>query len=115
MIAAVGAGIAADRPDMHAVARLDTDPVATPSRPSTGLSGTTAAAERPSLDSSTIKKTDRMQAKSRREHAPGHHHSHSSRHHKDDSQKTVGEYALHVLFTSVRALPSSPCWSRGHC
>lgn len=35
--------------------------------------------------------------RSRRNHA--HHHSHS-RHHKDEL-KTVGEYALHVLFTSV--------------
>ncbi|KAH6668642.1 cell morphogenesis N-terminal-domain-containing protein [Plectosphaerella plurivora] len=104
MIAAVGAGIAADRPDMHAVARLETgaDPVTTPSRPSTGLSGSTSA-ERPSLDSTTLKKTDRMQTKPRRDHASGHHHSHSSRHHKDDSQKTVGEYALHVLFTSFIA------------
>lgn len=40
--------------------------------------------------------------RSRRNHS--HHHSHS-RHHKDEL-KTVGEYALHVLFTSV----SSP-WS----
>lgn len=37
-------------------------------------------------------------SKSRREQ-PGHHPS-LSRHHKEE-QKTVGEYALHVLFTSV--------------
>lgn len=53
--------------------------------------------------SATTRRVERMQnAKSPRDHS--HHPSHSSRHHKDD-QKTVGEYALHVLFTSVR--PSS--------
>lgn len=44
------------------------------------------------------RKVERMHSKTRREHA--HHHSHSSKHHRDE-QKTVGEYALHVLFTSV--------------
>lgn len=32
-----------------------------------------------------------------------HHHSHSRHHHKEEL-KTVGEYALHVLFTSVSSL-----------
>jgi hypothetical protein len=36
--------------------------------------------------------------RSRRDH--GHHPSHSRHHHKEEL-KTVGEYALHVLFTSV--------------
>ncbi|KAH0545522.1 hypothetical protein FGG08_000353 [Glutinoglossum americanum] len=47
----------------------------------------------------TQKKMERMQSggKTRREH--GHHHSHS-RHHHQTEQKTVGEYALHVLFNS---------------
>uniref|UniRef100_A0A0B7JI73 Uncharacterized protein n=2 Tax=Bionectria ochroleuca TaxID=29856 RepID=A0A0B7JI73_BIOOC len=48
----------------------------------------------------TQRRIERKSSKTRREQ--GHHHSHSSRHHKDD-QKTVGEYALHVLFTSFIA------------
>ena len=48
--------------------------------------------------SHTQRKLERMQSRARRDHS--HQHSHSSRHHKDE-QKTVGEYALHVLFTSV--------------
>jgi hypothetical protein len=47
----------------------------------------------------TQKRVERMHSgRSRREH--GHHASHSRHHHKDEV-KTVGEYALHVLFTSV--------------
>ena len=48
---------------------------------------------------STQRKVDQMHSKSRRDHP--NHHSHSSRHR--DDQKTVGEYALHVLFTSFIA------------
>ncbi|RDW69544.1 cell morphogenesis protein-like protein PAG1 [Coleophoma cylindrospora] len=49
--------------------------------------------------SSSQKRVERMHSgKSRRD---GHHHSHS-RHHKEEL-KTVGEYALHVLFTSFIA------------
>lgn len=105
MIAAAGAGLAPERPEIHAVARLEGDPVNT-SRPPTSLAGSVAGLETATLDNPghaiTQKKVERMHSKSRREHASGHHHSHSSRHHKDDQQKTVGEYALHVLFTSVR-------------
>lgn len=109
MIAAAGAGLAPERPDIHSVARLETDQ-ATPSRPPAGLSGATARTETASPDNpastNAPKKVERMHSKSRREHASGHHHSHSSRHHKDDQHKNVGEYALHVLFTSVRAAPT---------
>lgn len=119
MIAAAGASLtsaSSDRPDMHAVGRLDPDAPPGP-RPGTALSGTTVNSsggphvpERTSSatdftnPSLTQRKMERMHSKSRRDHA--HHHSHSSRHHKDE-QKTVGEYALHVLFTSVWPFP--PC------
>jgi hypothetical protein len=47
----------------------------------------------------TQKRVERMHSgRSRRDH--GHHPSHS-RHHYKEELKTVGEYALHVLFTSV--------------
>lgn len=53
------------------------------------------------VTSNTQKRVERMHSgRSRRDH--GHHHSHS-RHHKGEL-KTVGEYALHVLFTSVSTL-----------
>ncbi|KAM5373725.1 hypothetical protein ACJZ2D_006896 [Fusarium nematophilum] len=102
MIAAAGVGL--DRPDMPSVAaRLDGD-AGYPSRPPTALSGSTATMDRPTTDipphGATQRKLERMHSKSRRDHTP--HHSHSSRHHKDE-QKTVGEYALHVLFTSFIA------------
>jgi hypothetical protein len=108
MIAAAGAGFVSDRPDMHLGTRLDGDPSMS-SRPPTALSGSTATSNPNMLDrglssidstafSNPQRKLERMHSKSRRDHA--HHHSHSSRHHKDE-QKTVGEYALHVLFTSV--------------
>lgn len=102
IIAAAGVGL--DRPDMQSVAaRLDGD-TSYPSRPPTALSGSTATMDRPpaaeiSPHGPAQRKLERMHSMSRRDHAP--HQSHSSRHHKDD-QKTVGEYALHVLFTSVR-------------
>ena len=55
---------------------------------------------------STQKRVERMHSgRSRRDH--GHHHSHSRHHHKEEL-KTVGEYALHVLFTSVSLLRSYP-------
>ena len=55
------------------------------------------------VSSNAQKRVERMHSgRSRRD---GHHHSHS-RHHKGEL-KTVGEYALHVLFTSVS--PFSLC------
>ncbi|KOS18358.1 Cell morphogenesis protein PAG1 [Escovopsis weberi] len=54
-----------------------------------------------SANSSAQRKIERMQSRSRRDH-PSHLSHSSSRHHKDE-QKTVGEYALHVLFTSFIA------------
>lgn len=51
------------------------------------------------LQGMTQRRLERMHSRSRREHAA--HQSHS-RPHRDD-QKTVGEYALHVLFTSFIA------------
>ncbi|KAK1472235.1 cell morphogenesis protein PAG1 [Colletotrichum abscissum] len=110
IIAAAGAGLTPERPDMHAVGRLDPD--APPGlRPGTAMSGTTVNSgpivpERTSsatdFSNSSVaqRKVERMHSKTRREHA--HHHSHSSKHHRDE-QKTVGEYALHVLFTSFIA------------
>lgn len=67
-------------------------------------SNTTLVPERPTTGAEngnhnlTQRRVERMHSgRSRRDH--GHHHSHS-RHHKEEV-KTVGEYALHVLFTSV--------------
>ncbi|KAI2637140.1 cell morphogenesis N-terminal-domain-containing protein [Hypomontagnella submonticulosa] len=120
MIAAAGAGLLTERPEMPAINRLDselsTPPMASMSRPSTGLSGTTVSASvhasvqveksqsiQDSATGGTItqKKLERMHSKSRRDHS--HHHSHSSRHHRDEP-RTVGEYAMHVLFTSFIAM-----------
>jgi hypothetical protein len=107
IIAAAGAGM--DRPDMQSVAaRLEADS-SHGSRPPTALSGSLSNASTPALErtssaadipshGATQRKVERMQSRSRRDHA--HNHSHSSRHQRDE-QKTVGEYALHVLFTSV--------------
>lgn len=109
MIAA--AGISFDRSDMQSVAaRLDTDTRHTTRAP-TALAGSMAnsnsrgnATERSISSSadttsqgSTQRKLERMHSKSGRDHPV--HHSLSSR--LRDDQKTVGEYALHVLFTSV--------------
>ncbi|RYP37218.1 hypothetical protein DL767_003037 [Monosporascus sp. MG133] len=105
IIAAAGAGLLHERPEMYAM-NAEASFV---SRPPTALSGTTAATSNShgiegkfyTTDSaSTQKKLERVHSKSRRDHA--HHHSHASRHHKDD-QKTVGEYALHVLLKSFIA------------
>ncbi|KXX77925.1 Cell morphogenesis protein PAG1 [Madurella mycetomatis] len=113
MIAAAGAGLTPDRAEMHGFPRLEPDSgLAT--RPSTALSGTTvssvpnvpersssAAAGDASSQNPVRGKLERRQSgKTRRDHA--HHHSHSSRHHREE-QKTVGEYALHVLLTSFIA------------
>ncbi|KAL2023414.1 hypothetical protein VTK56DRAFT_2771 [Thermocarpiscus australiensis] len=113
MIAAAGAGFPPDRGDMHGFSRLEGDG-SLGSRPGTAMSGTTlastpnapertspaavgdAAAQLPARG----KLERRHSAKTRHDHA--HHTSHSSRHHKDE-QKTVGEYALHVLFTAFIA------------
>jgi hypothetical protein len=111
MIAAAGAGSAfgPDRSDMHSFARLEADS-GIASRPATARSGTTLASapvvpERTSSAADgashppTHRNLDRRHSgRTRRDHS--HHHSHSSRH--KDAEKTVGEYALHVLFTSVR-------------
>jgi hypothetical protein len=108
MIAAAGAGFLSERPEMSLMARQEVD-LPTGSRPPTALSGSTAissihpsertlSVSETSNSTLTQKKIERMHSKTRRDH--GHHHSHSSRHPRDE-QKTVGEYALHVLFTSV--------------
>ena len=66
-----------------------------PDRGSTAMDGT----------SISQKRVERMHSgRSRRD---GHHHSHS-RHHKPEL-KTVGEYALHVLFTSVSSINLCLC------
>ncbi|KAH8912228.1 hypothetical protein BR93DRAFT_68472 [Coniochaeta sp. PMI_546] len=112
IIAAAGAGLTQDRPDMLSFNRIDGD-ATMGSRPPTSLSGTTAtsgpnvperissaAAVETSAQAMAQRKLERMHSgKARRDHA--YHLSHSSRH--KDEQKTVGEYALHVLFTSFIA------------
>ncbi|ODA77999.1 hypothetical protein RJ55_06602 [Drechmeria coniospora] len=106
MIAAAGAGI--DRAEAHsAAARLDAES-GNPPRPTTALGAPlpnhngipmerSASAMEMSPQASTQRKID---ARSRRDQPA--HQSHSSRMHRDE-QKTVGEYALHVLFTSFIA------------
>jgi hypothetical protein len=105
MIAAAGVG--SDRSDMQSVAtRLDME-ASMPSRPGTSMAGPTLSpvgglpmersASAAEISNPASRKPERMQSRSRREHPT--HQSHS-RIHRDD-QKTVGEYALHVLFTSV--------------
>ncbi|AEO66832.1 uncharacterized protein THITE_2115295 [Thermothielavioides terrestris NRRL 8126] len=110
MIAAAGAGLMPDRAEMQPFPRPDSDASAGP-RPPTAMSGTTLASV-PNIPERAASaaagefggrgKMERRHSgkSSRRDHA--HHHSHSSRHHKDE-QKTVGEFALHVLFTSFIA------------
>lgn len=100
MIASAGA----ERPDAPITgesAFASTSPSMTSS--STFSSSTTLVNERLSAatDSNTSPqaRVERMQSgKGKRGH--GHHRSHS-RHHYKEELKTVGEYALHVLFTSV--------------
>lgn len=111
MIAAAGAGLLSERPDLHAIGRVDSD-MSMASRPPTSMSGTTVASNiHPNLQrtlsttetiGSTL--TQRKHSKSRRDHS--NHPSHSSRHHNE--QKTVGEYSLHVLFTHVGILLTPP-------
>lgn len=114
MIAAAGAAMLSDRPDFHGMLRIDDDvPL---SRPGTSLSNAPTltsishVSEKPTSIpestsySATSRRVERIQnSKPRHDHSHSHAHhaSHSSRHPKDE-QKTVGEYALHVLFTSVR-------------
>ncbi|KAI0132506.1 cell morphogenesis N-terminal-domain-containing protein [Xylariales sp. AK1849] len=111
MIAAAGVGLFPERPDLQAMGRMDSD-ISMASRPPTAMSGTTLNSNvHPSLQRTlsttessggtiTQRKLERMHSKSRRDHSQ--HPSHSSRHHNE--QKTVGEYALHVLFTHFIAL-----------
>ncbi|CZR63223.1 related to TAO3-Transcriptional Activator of OCH1 [Phialocephala subalpina] len=62
---------------------------------------TSSAADSNNNYNLTQKRVERMHSgRSSRDHR--HHHSHSRHHHKDEL-KTVGEYALHVLFTSFIA------------
>ncbi|KAK5660214.1 hypothetical protein OQA88_12748 [Cercophora sp. LCS_1] len=108
MIAAAGASLVTDRSDMNnSFARFDGEG-SMGSRPPTALSGSTAAGTHVPERSSSVAPEGRVRlermhsgsGKPRRDHT--HQHSHSSRHPKDE-QKTVGEYALHVLFTSFIA------------
>lgn len=103
MIAAAGSGL-----DMQSVAaRIEGDP-GFPSRPSTALDGPLSPLNGFALEralssndiltpSATQRRMDHIQSRSRRDHSQ---HPSGSRQLRDD-QKTVGEYALHVLFTSV--------------
>lgn len=114
MIAAAGVGLLNDRTEPLGTGRTETDATMA-SRPPTALSGSTAnSSMHPTLERTssttesnsgnsgnsgtlTQRRVERMHSRSRRDHS--HHPSHSSRHHNE--QKTVGEYALHVLFTHV--------------
>ena len=113
MIVAAGAGF--ERPDLPSVAvRLETD-VGHFSRPPTAMKSRNpspnglsqqreprGAAVEPSGVGAVQRRVDRMQSRTRTGHAQK--SSHSSR----QDPKTVGEYALHVLFTSVSAYTVYP-------
>lgn len=119
MIAAAGAGLqvsAPDRSDLPPLPRYEGD-VLPSSRPPTALSGTTATSSTPVVPERTSSATDASvhaanqrklerihSGKMRRDHH-GHNHSHSSKHPKDKDSQSVGEYVLHVLFTTVRSAP----------
>lgn len=88
-----------------------------PPRPTTALAGPMATSNAFPMERSASaidmsspglgqRKLDAMAPRSRRDQ-PGH-QSHSSRAHRDE-QKTVGEYALHVLFTSVCDMTATLC------
>lgn len=99
MIAAAGVGLDMDsgsaRMDAIATGNATMAPgAASPAALEKSMSATDVPAF-----GATQRKVERMHSKSRRDHP--NHHSHSSRHR--DDQKTVGEYALHVLFTSFIA------------
>ncbi|CAG8973741.1 hypothetical protein HYALB_00007689 [Hymenoscyphus albidus] len=64
-------------------------------------SSTTLVPDRPSTEHSNYSTTQRRLERKQSVKPRSHHHS-NSRHHKDEV-KTVGEYALHVLFTSFIA------------
>jgi hypothetical protein len=109
IIAAAGSGL--DRLDMQSVAARIEGEAGFPSRPSTALDGPMSppvvlAMERAQSSAETMSPTtsqrrlDPKQSRPRRDHS--HQPSGSSKQFRDD-QKTVGEYALHVLFTSVSA------------
>ncbi|KAI0199260.1 cell morphogenesis N-terminal-domain-containing protein [Astrocystis sublimbata] len=107
IIAAAGAGLVPERMDSNIV-RQEAE-ASNGSRPPTSMSSShpvegslssSDTTQSPSTHNLTQRKLERKHSKTRRDHA--HHHSHSSKHSKDD-QKTVGEYALHVLFTSFIA------------
>jgi hypothetical protein len=113
MIAAAGG----TTPDASNMARVEIDAVSPLSNMSgnsfstatTMVSEKSTAATENSAGGVTQKRVERMHSgRTRREH--GHHHSHSRHHHKEDT-KTVGEYALHVLFTSVSRLPAQTLFS----
>ncbi|KAL2208726.1 transcriptional activator leucine zipper [Sarocladium strictum] len=109
IIAAANAGF--DRHDMQSVSeRLEAETTAPGSRPPTAMAGSISSnANSFPLDKSATanlavtsppmnqRRNDRMQSRSRPQNS-----SQSSRLHRDE-QKTVGEYALHVLFTSFIA------------
>lgn len=106
LIAAAGQGF--DRPDMHSVAaRLEAE--AGRSDSLVGPSGfpleRTVSAGDLALNGGTQRRLERRQSRPRRNHSQQHSHSKQQR----DEQKTVGEYALHVLFTSVRIADSMQC------
>jgi hypothetical protein len=114
MIAAAGG--TGERPDALNMAQFDPEQ-STPMSASSSMMGSTVFGSTSTLvpdristatensSSVTQKKVERMHShRSRREH--GRHHSHSRRHYNEEL-KTVGEYALHVLFTSVSV--SSEC------
>ncbi|KAI0150484.1 cell morphogenesis N-terminal-domain-containing protein [Xylariaceae sp. FL1272] len=109
IIAAAGAGLLSERPDNTVTAQRPEMDASGGSRPPTALSGSTVSPSVHPLERTlsvsetstlTQRTFERMHSTSRRDYT--HHHSHSSRHHRDE-QKTVGEYALHVLFTSFIA------------
>jgi hypothetical protein len=105
MIAAAG-GAASDVTNMARIEIDATSPLSIMSANSSFSTATTMVSEKSTAvesgSTTTQKRVERMHSgRTRRENS--HHHSHSRHYHKEDT-KTVGEYALHVLFTSVSSL-----------
>lgn len=116
LIAAAGA--AHERPDMQSVAARLEGELGPSSRSQPNMDGQ-AHPERAPLEraasagdlafhGATQRRLERGQSRPRREHS--HRPSHATRNSRDE-QKTVGEYALHVLFTSVCFCQMRSCTS----
>ncbi|KAJ1333708.1 Cell morphogenesis N-terminal [Microdochium nivale] len=99
MIAAAGAGFLPERPDTRVLHRLESEVslAAMASRAPSALSVSTVT---DGAVDATMRKSDQMQNRARRDHRPQQSASAKQAPQKEDALSTVGGYAMHVLFTS---------------